>query len=129
MKLLFLSPYLPYPPQSGARRRVHDLLIELSRRHEVSLLVFTAPGEDENATIQALGQYCTRVVTVENDRVDRALERKRKRGIQLRSLLHMQSYERLIYYHPAFQQAIDELVAQGDFDVITTKSVLISSYR
>ena len=60
MKLLFLSPYLPYPPQSGAPRRVHGLLNELARRHEVSLLAFTAPGEDTEETRQAIGEYCTR---------------------------------------------------------------------
>lgn len=130
MKLLFLSPYLPYPPQSGAPRRVHGMLNELSRRHEVSLLAFTAPGEANEETLRALGQYCTRVVTVENDRVDRALtlNPRRKRGIQLRSLLHVHSYERLIYGHPDFQRALDALVAGGDFDVVTMESALMGGY-
>ncbi len=61
--------------------------------------------------------------------MDRALERKRKRGIQLRSLLNTQSYERLIYHHPAFQRALDELVARGDFDVITTEHSQMACYR
>lgn len=131
MKLLFLSPYLPYPPQSGAPRRVHGMLTELARRHDVSLLAFTAPGEDVETSVHVLKQHCTEVVTVENDRVDRALalDLKRKRKIQFGSLLHLQSYERLIYYHPAFQRALDELADRHDFDVITTESVLIGGYR
>lgn len=131
MKLLFLSPYLPNPPHSGAPRRVHGLLNELGRRHDVSLLAFTAPGEATNANLQATRQYCTEVVTIENDRLDRALNlnRKRKRGIQFRSLLHLQSYERLIYHHPSFQRALDGLVARTDFDVITAESVLMGSYH
>ena len=129
MKLLFLSPYLPSPPQWGAPRRVHGLLSELARRHEVSLLAFTVPGEDTDTALRATGQYCTEVVTVENERLDRALNRKRKRGIQLRSLLYTQSFERLIYYHPSFQLELDRLVARGNFDVITTEHAQMACYR
>src|SRR4051812_4532340 len=120
MKLLFLAPYLPHPPQSGGPRRLHGLLSELSKRHEVSLLAFTAPGDVTDAAIQTTRQLCAEVVTVENDRVDRALalNRKRKRQIQFGSLFHLQSYERLIYHAPSFQQALDGLVAPGDFDAI-----------
>src|SRR4051812_33388865 len=121
MKLLFLSPYLPHPPQSGGPRRVHGLLSELARRHQVSLLAFSAPGEDTGQAIRATRTFCTHVVTVENDRLDRALalNRRRKRPIQLRSLVHLQSYERLIYHDPSFQQALNGLLARDDFDVVT----------
>src|SRR5438045_1611460 len=127
MKLLFLSPYLPHPPHTGGPRRLHGLLSELGRRHDVSLLAFTAPGEDTDGAVRATRQYCNEVMTVENDRVDRALtlDWKRKRRIQFRSLLNLQSYERLIYHHPSFQQALDELVARVDFDVISAESVLM----
>jgi glycosyltransferase involved in cell wall biosynthesis len=135
MKLLFLSPILPYPLNSGAPRRVHGLLSELGRSeargHDVSLLAFTAPGEETDEALQAIRQFCTEVVTVENDRVDRALSlnRKRKRRIQFRSLLNLQSYERLIYHQSSFQRALDGLVARGDFDVITAESALIAGYH
>lgn len=129
MKLLFLSPYLPSPPQSGAPRRVHGLISELARRHEVSLIALVAPGEDTGTALQATGQYCSEVVTVQSERLDRALSHKRKRIIQLRSLLHPHSYERLTYHHPPFQWALDRLVAQHDFDVITTEHSQLACYR
>jgi glycosyltransferase involved in cell wall biosynthesis len=129
MKLLFLSPYLPEPPRSGGPRRVHGLLSELARRHEVSLLAFTAPGEATDVAIQATRQYCTEVVTVESDRVDRALKGKRKRAVQLGSLLRLRSYERLIYHQPSFQRALDDLVARSEFDIISTEFAHMSGYR
>src|SRR5215204_1070360 len=129
MKLLFLSPYLPYPPQSGGPRRIYGLVSELSRRHDVTVLAFTAPGEDSAEALQATRQICTQVVTVENDKVDRALNWKRKRGIQFRSLFHAHSYERLIYHNPEFQLALDKLVASGDFDVITAEFAHMAGYR
>jgi sugar transferase (PEP-CTERM/EpsH1 system associated) len=129
MKLLFLSPYLPYPPKSGGPRRVYGLIRELSRRHDVTLLAFTAPGEASAEALQATRQICAEVVTVENNKVDRALDWKRKRGIQLRSLIHAHSYERLIYHNAKFQLAIDTLVTRGNFDVITAEFAHMAGYR
>jgi sugar transferase (PEP-CTERM/EpsH1 system associated) len=129
MKVLFLSPYMPYPPQSGGPRRFYGLLSELGRRHDVSLIAFVAPGEDREAAEEASREFCSEVVTVESTRVDRALDRRRKRGIQLRSLLSAHRYERLIYHDAAFQRAIDEMVARVDFDVIVTEFAPMASYR
>jgi glycosyltransferase involved in cell wall biosynthesis len=128
MKLLFLSPFLPSPPRSGAPRRIHGLLTELARRHEVSMLAFTAPGDDTEEALEATRQYCAEVVTVENARLDRALDRKRKRAIQIRSLFSPQSYERLIHHDPAFQRALDRLTARGEYDVITTEFAQMACY-
>jgi len=129
MKLLFLSPYLPYPPQSGGPRRLHGLLNEIGKRHDVALLALTAPGEDSEEALEATRHFCTEVVTVESDRLDRALDRKTKRGIQFRSLLHIHSYERLIYHDPLFQRALDRLVARDNFDVITTEFGAMAAYN
>ncbi|HST06295.1 MAG TPA: glycosyltransferase [Chloroflexia bacterium] len=129
MRLLFLAPYLPSPPQSGAPRRVHGLLTELARRHEVTILAFSVPGEDTEGARRATGEYCVEVVTVENDHLDRALTGKRKRAVQLRSLLAMHSFERLAYYHPLFQRALDDLAARRDFDVVTVEHAQMACYR
>ena len=129
MKLLFLAPYLPSPPQSGAPRRVHGLMSELSRRHDVSLLAFTVPGEDAGAAIRATKEYCAEVVTVENDHLDRALSGKMKRALQLRSLLGKKSFERLAYYDPSFQRELDRMAERGGFDVITTEHSQMACYR
>ncbi len=42
MKLLFLTPQLPYPPRQGAALRNWGLIRELATRHEVHLLSFAA---------------------------------------------------------------------------------------
>jgi polysaccharide biosynthesis protein PslH len=129
MKLLFLSPYLPSPPKSGAPRRVHGLMSELARSHDVSLLAFTVPGEDTESAVQATREYCSEVVTVQNDHLDRALSGKKKRGVQLRSLLGAKSFELLAYYHPTLQRELDRLVDRGGFDVITTEHSQMACYR
>ena len=129
MKLLFLAPYLPSPPQSGAPRRVHGLMSELSRRHDVSLLAFTVPGEDKVEAIKATREYCSQVVTVESRHLDRALSGRRKRGMQLRSMLGTKSFERLAYYDTTFQRELDRLVEHEEFDIITTEHAQMACYR
>lgn len=50
MKILFVSPFLPEPPDEGGRRRVSHLLRELASRHEVRLVAFQRAGEAAPAT-------------------------------------------------------------------------------
>ena len=46
MKILFLTPQMPYPPRQGAALRNWGIIAGLAARHEVSVLSFLAPGQD-----------------------------------------------------------------------------------
>lgn len=61
MKILFLTPQLPYPPRKGGTIRAYNFIKCLAPRHEVSVLSLAAPGGGDAA---ALGAYCQRVETV-----------------------------------------------------------------
>ena len=63
MNILFLTPQLPYPPQKGTALRNWGLIAGLSRRHQVSLLSFLAPGQDPHPA-PPLAAACARVETV-----------------------------------------------------------------
>ncbi|RIK40045.1 MAG: glycosyl transferase family 1 [Chloroflexi bacterium] len=60
MRLLFLTPQLPYPARQGATLRNFALIKYLAQRHDVDLLTFLAPGE-ELAAANPLHQLCRRV--------------------------------------------------------------------
>ena len=45
MKVLFLTPQVPYPPQQGAALRNWGLISSLATRHEVAALSFLASGQ------------------------------------------------------------------------------------
>ena len=45
MKVLFLTPQVPYPPQQGAALRNWGLISGLANRHEVAILSFRASGQ------------------------------------------------------------------------------------
>lgn len=62
MRLLFLTPQLPYPTRQGATLRNFAMIKYLARHHEVDLLTFLAPA-DELAASNPLRQLCRRIGT------------------------------------------------------------------
>jgi glycosyltransferase involved in cell wall biosynthesis len=60
MKILMLTPYLPFPDSSGGQIRSYNLIKNLSRKHEITL--FSLIKEDsEKRFIPELEKYCTKV--------------------------------------------------------------------
>ncbi len=49
MKLLLLTPQLPYPPHQGTTIRNYNLIKHLAPRHDITLLSFGTPDELHNA--------------------------------------------------------------------------------
>lgn len=63
MNILFLSNWYPYPPINGAKIRIYNLIRQLAKRHEITLLSFsqTIPYEEAKKQIPILEQYCRSV--------------------------------------------------------------------
>lgn len=62
MKILVVTPYLPYPPDSGGRIRKWEVVRYLGQRHNVTLATFAQPGEERYR--KALESCCRAVVMV-----------------------------------------------------------------
>ncbi len=60
MKILMLTPYLPYPLHSGGQIRSYNLLKNLSKKHQVTLFSFIR-SNDEKKYIPELKKYCHKV--------------------------------------------------------------------
>lgn len=76
MRLLFLTPQLPYPPRQGATLRNFNLIRELARNHSVDLITLLAPGESLAAD-NRLHTLCGRIAAIPQPvrtRTQRALE-------------------------------------------------------
>jgi len=63
VRILALSDWFPYPPDNGARMRIHNLLRQLARRHELVLLSFTR-DTPSGQHIDAVRAYCSETITV-----------------------------------------------------------------
>lgn len=62
MKILMLTPYLPYPLWSGGQIRTYNLLKNLAQKHEITLFSFIR-DENENRFKKQLLKFCKRVET------------------------------------------------------------------
>lgn len=58
MRLLFLTPQLPYPPHQGTTLRNFNILSQLAPRHEIHLLTLGAPDELNDSP---LNELCARI--------------------------------------------------------------------
>lgn len=63
MKILFLTPQLPYPPQKGTTIRNYNLIKNIALRHEVHLLSFYE-SERELEAAKPLHDVCASVTAV-----------------------------------------------------------------
>lgn len=60
MKILMLTPYLPYPLFSGGQIRTYNLLKNLADKHEITLFSFIREDQ-EKQYIPELEKYCRKV--------------------------------------------------------------------
>ncbi len=60
MKVLMITPYLPYPPSSGGQIRSYNLIKQLSKYHEVTLYSLIK-DQSEEKYVKNLEKYCIKV--------------------------------------------------------------------
>ncbi len=60
MKVLMLTPYLPFPLVSGGQIRTYNLLKNLSHNHEITLFALIK-GDEEKAHLKELEKYCKKI--------------------------------------------------------------------
>jgi glycosyltransferase involved in cell wall biosynthesis len=105
----------PSPPRFGAQARVHGLMTELARRHDITAVMQTTHEFDAGECRQAMQAYCRQVELVPNPYVRDGVV---KRLQQLRSLASTRSFERRQVAFPAMQQTLDRVLRATRFDVV-----------
>ena len=60
MKILMLTPYLPYPLLSGGQIRTYNLLKNLSSKHEITLFALTK-DKSERQYLPELEKFCVKI--------------------------------------------------------------------
>ncbi len=115
VRILLLTPQLPYPPQQGTSLRNFHILKGLALRHKVTLLTF---GEQElvNGDRAVLEGVCEAVHIVE--------EPVREMGLRLRRLVmdrRPDMAHRL--QSAAFDEALAKLLAAEQFDVVQVEGI------
>jgi glycosyltransferase involved in cell wall biosynthesis len=116
LKILYVSPLPPMsPPRFGAQARVHGLITNLARRHDVTAISLIDRGFDVEECRRAMTAYCRDVVLVPNPH---GLDGVAKRALQLRSLASPRSFEHHHFAVPALQETLDRVQRGTRFDVV-----------
>jgi glycosyltransferase involved in cell wall biosynthesis len=121
MKILSVVHSLSYPPESGAVRRTFHLLDESVRRHNVTILAF-GTAEREKRIHDYFGDRCDDIVFVDRSRtklqtiLTLARVLLNGRGLLAESVT------------PAMQTALDAILQNGPFDMITVSSPVLLYY-
>ncbi len=120
MRILFLTPQLPYPPQKGTALRNWGLIKGLTGRHEVSLLSFTSPIEDVTIA-RPLADACERIATVPQP------ERSRRRRLQ-EMITSDQPDMALRLASDKYAEALSDWLSSYTFDVVQIEGIELARY-
>jgi polysaccharide biosynthesis protein PslH len=115
LSILFVSHMPASPPRFGAQARVHGLMTQLARRHELTAVMLVDDTFDAEECREAMQAYCREVVLIPNAYARKGIS---KRLLQLRSLVSSQSFERLQVMVPVLQPALDRVLRAKRFDIV-----------
>jgi glycosyltransferase involved in cell wall biosynthesis len=125
MRVLFVTPYLPAPPDFGGAIRMYHLIREAARAHEVAILSLAGPGDDPALSERELGP----TIAVPVPWTGRQPPSAAKRLGQLRSLFSLRSAQYRQMVQPALQAALDRLLRERPVDLVQLEFSLTGLYR
>lgn len=128
-KILFLSHTFPHPPDGGVWLRTYNIIRELARTFDVTVLCFERLGlarqhDDMAASLEHMRSF----VDLELFTIPQNRSRAVYLSNHLRSLLTGRVYTRFIYRSAAYRRRLEELLATGDFDLVHVDSLDLSDY-
>jgi glycosyltransferase involved in cell wall biosynthesis len=115
LSILYVSQMPASPPRFGAQARIHGLMTELARHHDLTAVMLVDDEFDIDECRRAMQAYCREVVLIPNPYGHDGLA---KRLLQLRSLVSTNSFERLRVVVLEMQQALDRVLREKRFDVV-----------
>ncbi len=117
MKILMITPYLPYPLYSGGQIRTFNLLKHLSEKHKITLVSFIRKNE-EKTYLPLLSKFTEKIITI-----------KRRRAWNLINILlaGFSNYPFLvsIYYSPHLKRIIKKLLEEDKYDLIHAETFYV----
>ncbi len=110
MKILMLTPYLPYPPSEGGQLRSYKLIKLLSRHHKITLVCFSRQHNTEEQ-VNHMRKYCEKVIVIERGKTW-TLQNILRTGFSLYPFLIS------IYNSPKIKTLLQEELSKNKYDLI-----------
>lgn len=118
MKILMLTPYLPYPPSSGGQIRSYNLIKQLSKKHEITLYSLIK-YEDEREYVRELEKYCQSV----------KVYKRAEKPWTIKNIINtaLSAYPFLVIrnYSKQEKQNISEILTKEKFDIIHAETFYV----
>lgn len=118
MKILMLTPYLPYPDSSGGQIRTLNLLKYLCKNNEITL-VSLIKDEKENENIKHLLKYCKKVMTFPRSATPWTIKNILKTGFSLDPFLIVRNSA------PGVKEAVAKEIETGSYDIIHAETFYV----
>lgn len=118
MKILMLTPYLPYPPASGGQIRTLNLLKYLSKHHEITLIALYKHTKEKEYSSH-LREYCNDIYLCKR------AEKPWQLDNILTSVFSMLPFLIVRNYSVEARKTIEHLLKTREFDVIHAETFYI----
>ncbi len=119
MRVLVLSPMLPFPPSSGGRIRIFHLLKGLSASHDVTLLA-GINEESERDLAPSLNGYCSRVYTA------MVPVARRRLTTHFARLCSSTPYYRVVMSSAPFERRLAAITEERRFDIVQAEYLAVA---
>src|SRR3989339_408806 len=118
MKILMLTPYLPYPDSSGGQIRTQNLLKHLCKNHEITLVSLIKDAK-ENENIMHLLKYCKKVMTFQRSATPWTLKNILKTGFSFDPFLIVRNFA------PGVKEAVTKELETGEYDLVHAETFYV----
>jgi polysaccharide biosynthesis protein PslH len=113
-----LTPYLPYPTNSGGQIRSNNLIKKLSKKHDITLCSLIK-NDDDKKYIDKLKPYCKDVFVFKRPGKPFTISNILKTGFSFDPLLVIRNFS------PSEKKALPEIINEGDFDIIHAETFYV----
>jgi glycosyltransferase involved in cell wall biosynthesis len=122
MKILILTPQVPYPPQQGTSLRNYHNIRALAEHHEITLLTFVEDNQTaEPEAIAPLHALCQKIKAVSVPARSTARRLWQLVSSRLPDMAHR-------LYTPAFATTLRHLLDDNEFDVVQIEGIELARY-
>ncbi len=113
-----LTPYLPYPTNSGGQIRSNNLIKKLSKKHEITLCSLIKNSADEKYKSKLL-PYCKNIYIFKRPAKPWTISNILRTGFSWYPFLVMRNYS------TEEKRVLSEIIAKGNFDLIHAETFYV----
>jgi glycosyltransferase involved in cell wall biosynthesis len=118
MKILMLTPYLPYPPSSGGQVRSYNLIKNLAKDHQITLFSLIKDN-NELKYVQELEKFCWKVKVFKRPGKPWTLKNILRTGFSLYPFLVIRNLV------PEEKEAVEKELKKEDYDLIHAETFYV----